>query len=80
MSATTKIVTERYPVEKLPPELRAGLSNGEMVRVTVEVGEATEALRPGRPLGRPLASYLGSGKGVYTEDEAVSFIRRLRDE
>jgi hypothetical protein len=74
--STTKIVIERYPVENLPPELRTGLSNGQRVRVTVETSEGGTPLRP----ERPLLSYMGAGKGVYTEHEAVSVIRQLRDE
>jgi len=29
---------------------------------------------------RSLKPFLGAGKGVYSEEEAVSFIRRLREE
>ena len=73
MGATKKIVIEHYPVDKLPEELRRGLYNGEFVRVTVE-----NAIAP--PLRRSLSSFFGAGKGVYSEDEAVRDIRKLRDE
>ena len=75
MGETRKIVTEDFPVEKLPEELRRGIENGEMVRVTVESNARAET--PGR---RPLTSFFGTGKGCYTAEEAVSYIRQLRDE
>lgn len=73
MGEGTKIVTEHYPAAKLPEELRRGLAGGEWVRVTVETG--------GEPAGRPLTSFLGSGKGSYpSPEDAVQAIRSLRDE
>lgn len=74
MGETKKIVVEHYPVERLPEELRRGLDSGKMVRVAVE-GEAQSQLPR-----RSLRSFYGSGKGCYTEEEAVNFIRGLRDE
>jgi hypothetical protein len=75
MGEMKTIVTDGYPVEKLPEELRRGLEGGQVVRVTVETmaGDSTATRRP-------LTSFFGSGKGCYTEQEAVDFIRRLRDE
>ena len=72
MGETTKIVTEHYPAEKLLEELRAGLETGQLVRVTVEPEE------PGKA-GFDLMSLMGAGAGVYTPEEAVSYIRALRD-
>lgn len=43
MGETKKIVTEHYPAEKLPEELRAGLETGQLVRVTVEPEEPGKA-------------------------------------
>jgi hypothetical protein len=67
MGETKKIVTEHYPAEKLPEELRAGLETGQLVRVTVEPEE------PGK------AGFEGAGAGVYSPEDAVSYIRALRD-
>ena len=75
MGETKKIVIEHFPVEKLPDELRHGIGSGQMVRVTVESEVTT-----GTASGRSLLSFLGAGKGCYTEEEAVSYIRQLRDE
>lgn len=73
MGELTKIVTEHYPVENLPKELQHGLERGQRVRVTIE---AENTKKP----SRSLRSFLGSAPGVYSEDEAVSYIRKLRDE
>jgi hypothetical protein len=73
MGETKKIVTEHDPAEKLPDELRAGLESGQLVRVTVEPEEPSKA-------GFDLMSFMGAGAGVYSPEEAVSSIRRLRDE
>lgn len=75
MGETKKIDIEHFPVEKLPDELRRGIESGQLVRVTVEsdIQEETSARQP-------LRSFFGAGKGCYTEQEAVSFIRQLRDE
>jgi hypothetical protein len=75
MGETKKIVTDGFPVERLPEELRRGLESGQLVRVTVEtmLGDTVAARAP-------LTSFFGSGKGCYSETEAVDFIRRLRDE
>lgn len=75
MGETKKIVIEHFPVEKLPDELRRGIESGQMVRVTVESDVRDEA-----SARQSLTSFFGAGKGCYTEEEAVSFIRQLRDE
>ncbi len=74
MGETKKIVTEHYPVDKLPEELRRGLESGSSVRVTVEPDDNADSAR------QDLSSLFGSGRGVYSEEEAVTYIRRLRDE
>jgi hypothetical protein len=73
MGEHRKIVVEHYPAGRLPDELRPGIDADSTVRVTVEAeqeGTRTRALKP----------LLGSGPGAYSEEEAVTFIRRLRDE
>lgn len=73
MGEGKKIVTEHFPVERLPEELRAGIEAGRAVRVTVEVEEP-------RPRRTP-QSFFGSAPGVYgSPEEAVAAIRKLRDE
>jgi hypothetical protein len=72
MGKEIKIVVEHYPVERLPEELRRGLTTGETVRVTIEPEVAKAA--------QDLLSLFGAGAGVYSEAEAVSDIRALRDE
>lgn len=75
MGETKKIITEHYPAEKLPEEIRRGIEKGQMVRVTVEPEDAANKQLP------PLTSFLGAGKGAYsTPEDAVAAIRALRDE
>jgi hypothetical protein len=79
MGEQRRVVAEHYPVEKLPEELRAGLGEVRHVTVTIEA-EPEDTARPA-VARRPLLSYLGAGKGVYpTPEDAVSAIRKLRDE
>jgi hypothetical protein len=75
MGEMKKIVMDDYPVEKLPEEMRRGLESGQVVRVTIETVEREAAATP-----ESLISFFGAGKGCYSEEEAVGFIRRLRDE
>ncbi len=75
MTEMKKIVTEHFPVDRLPEELRRGIESGQMVRVVVEMEVEPTARK------RSLRSFLGSGKGAYpTPNDAVSSIRALRDE
>lgn len=75
MGEGKKIVTEHFPADKLPEELRRGIMSGEMVRVTVE-HEGVAAKPP-----RSMTSFLGAAKGLYdSPEDAVAFIRQLRDE
>lgn len=68
-----KVVTDNYPAEKLPEELRRSIEAGQKVRVTVEAEERNEL--------PPLHELMGSAKGLFaTPEEAVTFIRELRDE
>ncbi len=74
MTEIRKIVTEHFPVDKLPEELRRGIESGQMVGVVVEmeVGAVTPCA---------LRDFWGSAKGGYpTPADAVSEIRKLRDE
>jgi hypothetical protein len=73
MGEGKKIVTERFPAEKLPEEVRAGIESGEWVRVTVEQ-QRNESVRP-------LASFVGTARGVYqTPEDVVASINAIRDE
>jgi len=73
MTEQKKIVTEHFPVDRLPDELRRGIESGRMVRVVVEA-----EVNP--PVG-DILDLFGSAKGAYASpDEAVAFIRALRDE
>lgn len=74
-----KIVREHYPASKLPEELRAGLSPGASVKVTVE-----EELLEGRTSRAEFAKQLESVRRNLDRkvslEEAVDRIRELRDE
>lgn len=74
MGSHSKIVVEHFPVDLLPDELRRGLAPGGTARVVVELDETAVTGQ------RDLSSLFGSGRGVYSEEEAVTYIRRLRDE
>ncbi len=85
-----KIVREHYPVEKLPEDLRAGLSAGQSVTITVEEEVAlipddtfdelvAEILRNPKPMTLSEARALVGPRNVSGE-EAVARIRALRDE
>lgn len=68
-------IVENYPVEKLPPDLREGLGQGEKVRVIIEeipsLDTSEERLQELLDLARR-ASPIG--------DDPVERIRKLRDE
>lgn len=73
MSEIRKIVVENYPAHKLPEDLRRGLDQHGNVRVTVEPADSEHK--------KPLASFVGSGKGCYqAPDDAIAAIRTLREE
>ncbi len=74
MTEQKKIITEHFPVDRLPEELRRGIESGKMVRVVVEA--EVEGAKP-----PPLREFWGVGKGAYpTPADAVAEIRKLRDE
>lgn len=73
MGEHSKIVVEHFPVDRLPDELRQGLEPGMTARIVIEPDDV-------EPRRRKLSHLLGCGRGVYTEEEAVSVIRKLRDE
>lgn len=86
MGETRKIVIQHFPVEKLPAEIRSlieGAAPGgdaavQTVTVTVE-----QNLAPAHagPVAQSWKSFFGAGRGIYqTHEEAVEFIRALRDE
>ena len=68
-------IVENYPVEKLPPDLREGLGQGEKVRVIIEeipsLDTSEERLQELLDMARR-ASPIG--------DDPVKRIRKLRDE
>jgi hypothetical protein len=68
-----RVVKEHYPVEKLPAELREGISD-DRVTVTI-VGEGV------RPSAVTKVGLFGAARQRATSvDEAVTRIRSLRDE
>jgi hypothetical protein len=72
-----KIVLEHYPVSKLPRDLRAGMPDNAMVRVTVEE-EGQKA--PDEQKLRDLMNRARRNAGKLTLEEAVQRVRELRDE
>lgn len=72
MTEWTRILAEHYPVEKLPEDLRHGIASGRKVTVLLEQDEQAKP--------RPLHEMMGCAQGLYAPEEAVSFIRDLRDE
>jgi hypothetical protein len=76
MGEMKKIVTDHYPADKLPEELRHGIKGGQLVRVTVEAEVPVPHVD-----ARSLRSFLGIAPGRYRNpDEIVEEVRRLRDE
>lgn len=73
MGAPRILVVDNYPAQSLPEDLRRGLGDEALVRVTVEAKDIEKAI--------PLTSFVGSAKGCYPKPEdAVDAIRGLRDE
>ena len=73
MTEIKKIVIEHFPVDRLPEELRRGIESGQMVRVVVEA-------EPPVTVGS-IMDLFGGAKGAYANpEEAVAFVRALRDE
>jgi hypothetical protein len=74
MTEQKKIITEHFPVDRLPEELRRGIESGRMVRVVVEAEVE-------RPEPRPMREFFGCAKtGLETPEEAVAVVRAIRDE
>ena len=81
MGETKKIVIEHFPVEKLPEELKRGLEDGQLVRVTVESVEGRNDASSAGAGSWPLSSFLGIAPGLYASpQDVVAHIRSLRDE
>ncbi|PYE34985.1 hypothetical protein C8J35_103391 [Rhizobium sp. PP-F2F-G38] len=90
-----KIVREHYPASRLPEDLRTGLQGAEHVRVVIEAMDDRPAGTFGYPAFAPvpadssvsgaemledLKAYKAKHGSTTSEDEAVSRIRKLRDE
>ena len=78
MGEIHEIIVERYPVEKLPDELRARLNSAAPLRVTLE--QSTDDVRQQTP--RPLYKMRGFAQGLYAGEgvDPVDFVRQMRDE
>lgn len=85
--AMNKIVREHYPVEKLPEDLRQGLTASRTVTITVEEEDDLESfdakiadiLKNPQPMTlREIRALVGPRN--VTPEEAVARIRTLRDE
>jgi hypothetical protein len=75
MGEVTRVVTEHFPAERLPAELREGIATDRPVRVTVEVEQEASL-----PVAEVMAMF-GIGRGVYPDaGSAVRAICELRDE
>jgi hypothetical protein len=73
MTEMRKIVFEKYPVDRLPEEVRRAVDDSTTVTLTVETELEDDRI--------PLRSFWGAGRGLYgTPEEAVEYIRKLRDE
>ena len=87
-----RIVRDRYPIEKLPEDLRDGLSRGAIVRVTVEelsrtppaeISGAGEVVTSGvEPRsGLTLEQLFARRKPNFASgDEVDTYVRAMRDE
>ena len=72
--AVNKIVRKHYPIERLPPDLRAGLQ--EHGWVNIEIEPESEA-----STGKPLSQLIASGPNVHGDPEDVlAHIRSLRED
>ena len=72
-----KIVLEHYPASKLPRDLRQGMPENAIVRITVE-----EEI-PSSPDQRKLVALMDQarrGARKLTLEDAVRRVRKLRDE
>ena len=70
MGEHTRVIPH-YPVDKLPPDLRAGLEAGELVTITV-------VREPPAPTLKSVMELFG--KSGRAHEDPVADIRKLRDE
>lgn len=72
----TNVVRKAYPVSKLPEDLRDGITDGALVRVTIE----TET--DGQPHPLPsFSSLIGTLPPIHgTAEDAVAAVRTFRDD
>ena len=75
MSEHKRIVLEDYPAERLPEELRRGITPGHRVRVTIEDEREASTTEPRFRRFRGIAAEKNT-----SIEEAVARIRTLRDE
>lgn len=81
-----KIVINHYPVEKLPEDMRQGLSVGGTVKVVIEEEPlGSTAVERKKMTARETVEEIeryrkGRTTPLLSEDEAVTRIRQLRDE
>lgn len=77
-----KIVREHYPVERLPEDLREGLTAGQTVRVVIEQGDGDRLERwmTVEDTLEMIRRYRAENPERVTTEEAVARIRELRDE
>ena len=76
MGEPRTVVVDRYPVERLPEDLRARVGEATFVKLTIALGEPVPELPPDDE--RPLSWYFGKLGRVH--DDPVADIRKLRDE
>ena len=75
MGEQKRIVTDDFPAERLPEELRRGIDPGHRVRVTVEDEPASAGTEPRYRRFHGIAAEQGT-----SIDQAVERVRALRDE
>lgn len=77
----TTIIRDRYPVKKLPKDLRDAVSGSKVVRLTIEAEESPKETRSLEDLLAETRKLHEEGKiQPVTTEEAVARIRALRDE
>jgi len=74
MERNVNKIIRKYPVDRLPTDLRTGLPAHGWVRIEIE--PETEAAIP-----RRLSALIGSGENVHGDPEQVlAYIRSLRED
>ncbi|GGA89232.1 hypothetical protein GCM10011491_16370 [Brucella endophytica] len=74
------VTIKHYRASKLPAELRMGLPDDALVRVTVEPEPETRGPRNAKELEEQIERVRKTLKRTVTTEEAVARIRELRDE